>query len=236
MDDIDPFKELGVSRNATDKEVKRAYYKLSKIWHPDKNKDPGAEEKFKRIAYSYSKLKTQQDRNTYVSSQTMPGGDPFGAWRQTSAGSSNTQQKPEFGQFKNAHKYAKQKPFSEFTFQDASSMFNNAQDCFEDQDMGSAFGHGFGNWSDSFSFGNQPSGAQDQPWFQQNPQKMKTSEAYKKMFEAEGKKDIGEVVNIKNKVSLNGSKAEVLTFDQASGRYICVVRTTIKLKPENIKF
>ena len=52
----DFYKILGVSRSATDEELKKAYHKLAIKYHPDKNKDPGAEEKFKEIAEAYHVL------------------------------------------------------------------------------------------------------------------------------------------------------------------------------------
>ena len=52
----DFYKILGVSRSATDEELKKAYHKLAIKYHPDKNKDPGAEDKFKEIAEAYHVL------------------------------------------------------------------------------------------------------------------------------------------------------------------------------------
>ena len=49
----DPFKILGLSRDASEDEIKRAYRQLAKKYHPDVNKDPGAEEKFKQIQNAY---------------------------------------------------------------------------------------------------------------------------------------------------------------------------------------
>lgn len=46
----DYYELLGVKKSATDREIKKAFRKLAMIYHPDKNKDPGAEEKFKEIA------------------------------------------------------------------------------------------------------------------------------------------------------------------------------------------
>jgi curved DNA-binding protein CbpA len=48
-----PFQVLGVSKTASQKEVKLAYYKAAKEWHPDKNPGPEAEEKFKAISDAY---------------------------------------------------------------------------------------------------------------------------------------------------------------------------------------
>lgn len=52
----DYYAILGVSRKATDDEIKKAYRKLALKYHPDKNKSPGAEEKFKEVAEAYEVL------------------------------------------------------------------------------------------------------------------------------------------------------------------------------------
>ena len=52
----DYYKILGVSRNASEDEIKKAYRKLALKYHPDKNQDPGAEDKFKEIAEAYDVL------------------------------------------------------------------------------------------------------------------------------------------------------------------------------------
>jgi preprotein translocase subunit Sec63 len=49
----DLYEILGVPRNATKQEIKKAYYTLAKKYHPDTNKDPGAHQKFTEISNAY---------------------------------------------------------------------------------------------------------------------------------------------------------------------------------------
>lgn len=50
------YATLGIVMSATEKDIKTAYRKLALQFHPDRNKDPGAEEKFKKIGTAYSVL------------------------------------------------------------------------------------------------------------------------------------------------------------------------------------
>jgi len=61
----DYYKILGVSRSATDDELKKAYRKLAIKFHPDKNKSADAEEKFKDINLAYSVLSDAKKRKIY---------------------------------------------------------------------------------------------------------------------------------------------------------------------------
>ena len=61
----DLYDVLGVSKDATEDEIKRAYRKLSKQYHPDINQEVGAEEKFKEIAEAYEVLSDSQKRAAY---------------------------------------------------------------------------------------------------------------------------------------------------------------------------
>jgi curved DNA-binding protein len=61
----DYYKVMGLSRNATQDEVKRAYRKLARKYHPDVSKEPDAEAKFKELGEAYEVLKDPQKRAAY---------------------------------------------------------------------------------------------------------------------------------------------------------------------------
>ncbi|XP_019625362.1 PREDICTED: dnaJ homolog subfamily A member 3, mitochondrial-like [Branchiostoma belcheri] len=61
----DFYKILGVSKNASQKDIKKAYYQLAKKWHPDTNKDKDAGKKFAEVAEAYEILGDDQKRREY---------------------------------------------------------------------------------------------------------------------------------------------------------------------------
>ena len=61
----DYYDILGVNRDASQDEIKRAYRKLAAKYHPDKNKAPDAEEKFKKVREAYEVLSDPQKRKAY---------------------------------------------------------------------------------------------------------------------------------------------------------------------------
>ena len=102
----DYYEALGVSRTASTEELQRAYRKLARQHHPDVNRDPGAEERFKEINEAYSVLSDPDTRKRYdrfgpdfrqipegyegyagagragrAGRPTSPGGSPFGGSR-----------------------------------------------------------------------------------------------------------------------------------------------------------
>ena len=65
MEYKDYYKIMGVGRDAKPDEIKRAYRKLARKYHPDVSKEPGAEEKFKEVAEAYAVLGDEEKRKAY---------------------------------------------------------------------------------------------------------------------------------------------------------------------------
>lgn len=61
----DYYEVLGIKKGASEDEIKKAYRKMAKKYHPDVNKDPGAEDKFKEINEAYEVLSDPQKKATY---------------------------------------------------------------------------------------------------------------------------------------------------------------------------
>ena len=65
MEFKDYYKIMGVERDATQDEIKRAYRKLARKYHPDVSDDDSAEEKFKEVGEAYEVLKDPEKRAAY---------------------------------------------------------------------------------------------------------------------------------------------------------------------------
>ena len=96
MDYKDYYNTLGVSKTATEGEIKTAYRKLARRYHPDVNKDPQAEDKFKEVNEAYQVLSDPEKRKKYdqfgsewqryQSSGGQPDGFDWGRWQQAPQG------------------------------------------------------------------------------------------------------------------------------------------------------
>jgi molecular chaperone DnaJ len=86
MSKRDYYEVLGISNSASKDEIKKAYRKLSKKYHPDINKEPDADEKFKEVKEAYEVLSDDQKRSHYDQfghtdpNQGFGGGGDFGGF------------------------------------------------------------------------------------------------------------------------------------------------------------
>ena len=95
----DYYAVLGVAKNASGKDIKKAYYQLAKQFHPDTNKgDPKAETKFQQVSEAYEVLSDDQKRSDYDSFGGSTGSGPGGGFGPQG--------------FDNFRKHAGQNPFS----------------------------------------------------------------------------------------------------------------------------
>jgi len=82
----DYYEVLGIGRTASPDEIKKAYRKLARAYHPDVSKEPNAEARFKEINEAYEVLSDQQKRATYdrfghAGTQGLGGFEGFGGFR-----------------------------------------------------------------------------------------------------------------------------------------------------------
>src|SRR5690348_3009215 len=77
----DYYEVLGVPRDASAEDIRRAYRKLAREYHPDVNEDPGAEDRFKEISEAYEVLRDPEKRERYdgLGSNWRAGQDVSGA-------------------------------------------------------------------------------------------------------------------------------------------------------------
>src|SRR5690242_3316176 len=84
----DPYKSLGVGKDASAADIKKAYYGLAKKYHPDTNKDPSAKEKFAAAQSAYEVL-SDKDKKAQYDSYGASAFDPSGGFNPGAAGGGN---------------------------------------------------------------------------------------------------------------------------------------------------
>lgn len=126
----DPYKTLGVDKNASASQIKKAYYKLAKKFHPDVNQEKGADEKFHSLQEAYDILSDPQKKEQY---------DQFGAAAFNQGGAGGAGGHPygggnPFGGFGNfggfggfGGQQAGGSPFGNINFEDLFGGFTNAR-------------------------------------------------------------------------------------------------------------
>src|ERR1700694_5007744 len=84
------YEVLGVPRTADEKEIQPSYRKLARTYHPDVNKDPAAEERFKEISEAYDVLADPETRAKYdrfgATFRHVPDGVDAEAWARAQQG------------------------------------------------------------------------------------------------------------------------------------------------------
>ena len=83
MNDKDYYAILGVDKDASAKDIQKAFQQKARKLHPDVNKEPDAEERFKEVSEAYAVLSDEQKRARY---DAMRSGSPFASAGSPSAG------------------------------------------------------------------------------------------------------------------------------------------------------
>ncbi|XP_060078965.1 dnaJ homolog subfamily B member 9-like isoform X1 [Ylistrum balloti] len=165
----DYYEVLGLKKGASDKQIKRAFRKLALKFHPDKNKEKGAEEKFREIAKAYEVLGDPEKKKKYDTYGHMDD-QPFGG-----GGGGFPSHSFDFGDFFkgfddafSAHKqgHHKHQQGFKFSFGGNGGNFFNFDDLFdddddEDDDNGSHFFHDFFHDDDDDDFYQDAFGFED---------------------------------------------------------------------------
>ena len=130
---------LGVSKGASDSDIKKAYHKMAKTLHPDVNPDAKAQEKFKSVSKAYEILSDKSKRARYDAGEIDDNGNPtpFGAGSYDNAGSG-------FGGFGGGRSYRRgNTTYTNINPEDLAAMFGG---------MGGGASGGF-DFADLFGMG-----------------------------------------------------------------------------------
>ncbi|OQR72905.1 dnaJsubfamily B member 4 isoform 2 [Tropilaelaps mercedesae] len=167
----DLYSVLGVTKNASLDEIKKAYRKLALKYHPDKNKLPEAAEKFREVSSAYEILSNKEKRETYdkFGEEGLRSGGAAGAGGRGPMGAggttrfyTSTDPMSTFAQF-----FGTDNPFENFFNLNAGGLGGNFFEDHMDVDAGDMFGGGLRNntfRSQSFTAGTRKPPKQDPPF------------------------------------------------------------------------
>jgi len=130
LDFIDYYKTLGISKNATEDEIKKAYRKLARKYHPDVNpNDKNAEKKFKEVNEANEVLSHAENRKKY---------DKYGKdWKHADAYEEQAKQQQQWQQQRGGSQFHDSGGFHEEDFSDFfNSMFGHGGGGFQGQSRG----------------------------------------------------------------------------------------------------
>ncbi|RWR81337.1 dnaJ protein ERDJ3A [Cinnamomum micranthum f. kanehirae] len=161
---IDPYKVLGVDKNASQRDIQKAFHKLSLKYHPDKNREKGAQQRFSEINNAYEILSDEEKRKNYdLYGDEKDGpnfdaggyGDREGYSYFTSGGQGNSRFR---WQTRGGQGYSKSFSFSSGNPSESGSAYSFGLD-----DIFSNFFQGYAKGSDQFGgFGSQ---GKSKSWF-----------------------------------------------------------------------
>ncbi len=85
------YKELEITEKATQKDIKKAYHRLARKYHPDKNpNNKEAETKFKKVSNAYELLSDENDRRRYDANEIDEQGQPVAVLSQEFSNATNS--------------------------------------------------------------------------------------------------------------------------------------------------
>ncbi len=155
MDYQDYYDTLGVSKNASQEEIKKAYRNLARQYHPDVNPDdPDAEEKFKNINEAYQVLSDEEKREKY---------DRFGS---------------QWKQYQQAGGRAEDFDWSQWASQGAGGARGTQYRTVSQEEFAEMFGGGLGGFSDFFEtlFGGMAGGRPRRTYPGTRPQNLRQAQ------------------------------------------------------------
>ncbi|KAG4304718.1 hypothetical protein PORY_001771 [Pneumocystis oryctolagi] len=124
----DPYATLHISRDSTASDIKKAYFKLAKQYHPDTNKDKGAQEKFLEIQQAYEILSDPKKRSKY----DQYGTSAFEGSKFNTSGPSDFE---DFGSFSNMKGFPFDDLFGAFGFGGKSGTRSNVNEILVGDDL-----------------------------------------------------------------------------------------------------